>query len=158
MTRQRSVMGVLKALSRSVGGGAAVELAVILPVLLLIGIGVSDIGRVFFTGITVANAARAGAQWGAQSTAMSADTVAINLAATNDALDAGAITVSSRSFCQCDNNTGEVADCTAGDCGAYGTYRLYVEVTASKVVNLIFQYPGFPGSVTLSRTATFRVQ
>lgn len=153
---RRSVRPFLKALFSSVAGGAAVELAVVLPVLLLLAVGVSDLGRVFFTGITVANAARAGAQYGAQSTATSADTVSINLAATNDAADAGAVTVSSRSFCRCD--AGEIGDCTTGDCPGYGIYRLYVEVTVTKAVNLLFQYPGLPSTVTLSRTATFRVQ
>jgi len=152
----RSVTRKSRGLLRSVTGGAAVELAVILPVLVLLGIGVSDLGRLFFTGITVANAARAGASYGAQSTATSGDTVAINLVATQDAVNAGTVTVSSRSFCRCD--AGEVADCTVGDCGAYGEYRFYVEVTVTKAVNLIFQYPGFPSPVTLSRTATFRVQ
>ncbi len=153
---RRPIRPFLKELCSSVAGGAAVELAVVLPVLLLLAVGVSDLGRVFFTGITVANAARAGAQWGAQSTATSTDTVNMNLAATNDAADAGAVTVSSRSFCRCD--AGEIGDCTTGNCGAYGNYRLYVEVTVTKAVNLIFGYPGLPSSVTLSRTATFRVQ
>ena len=141
---------------RSETGGAAVELAIILPVLVLLGIGVSDIGRVFFAGITVANAARAGAQWGAYSTSNSGDTVAINLAATEEAASAGSVTVSSRKFCRCDG--GEV-DCTNGlDCGAYGAYRVYVEVTVSKNVDLLFNWPGFADPAVLTRTATFRLQ
>jgi Flp pilus assembly protein TadG len=156
MTKLRSVFPKSRGLLRSVTGGAAVELAVILPVLVLLAIGVSDLGRLFFTGITVANAARAGASYGAQNTFTSGDTVAINLVATQDAVNAGAVTVTSRSFCRCD--AGEVGDCTTGDCGAYGEYRFYVEVTVTKSVNMVFQYPGFASPVTLSRTATFRVQ
>lgn len=156
MIKQRKLTRALESLRSSVAGGAAVELAIVLPVLLLLAIGVADIGRVFFTGITVVNAARAGAQYGAQSTATSADTVGMNLVATQDAADAGAITVSSRSFCRCD--AGEIADCSTGDCGVYGLYRLYVEVTATRAVPLVFTYPGFANPVTLTRAATFRVQ
>jgi Flp pilus assembly protein TadG len=157
VTRQRFITRKLKALGSSVAGGAAVELAVMLPVLLLIAIGVSDLGRVFFTGITVANAARAGAQWGSMNPVNSANPAGMNLAATDDAADAAPITVSSRSFCRCD--AGELDCLDGGDCGvAYGAYRSYVEVTVSKTVDLIFSYPGLPTSVTLSRTATFRVQ
>lgn len=141
---------------RSERASAAVELAIILPVLVLLVIGVADLSRVFLTRITVSNAARAGAQYGSQSTATSADTAGMNSAARQDALESAPITVTSRSFCRC--NSGEISDCSTGDCGAYGLYRLYVEVTASKTVNLVFNYPGLPSSVALSRKATFRVQ
>jgi Flp pilus assembly protein TadG len=146
----------LKALPKSAAGGAAVELAIVLPVLVLLAIGVSDVGRVFFAGITVANAARAGAQYGSLDTDHSGDTTQINLAATQDAISAGAVTVSSRKFCRCDG--GEV-DCANGlDCPGYGAYRVYIEVTVSKDVDLIFSWPGLPDAVTLTRTATFRLQ
>ncbi|HYN80371.1 MAG TPA: TadE family protein [Gemmatimonadaceae bacterium] len=146
----------LKAMRRSETASAAVELAVILPVLALLAIIASDFARVYFTGITVANAARAGAQYGAQSTATSGDTAGMNLAARQDGANAGVVAVTSRSFCRCD--AGEVADCTVGDCGAYGVYRLYVEVTATKAVSMVFRYPGMPTSYSFSRTATLRVQ
>ncbi|WP_242823398.1 TadE family protein [Thermaerobacter subterraneus] len=41
------------------------ELAVLLPVLLLILMGVLDFGRYFYTGLTVRHAAREGARYGA---------------------------------------------------------------------------------------------
>jgi len=156
MTNRGTLRRALRAGRRSVTGSAAVEFAITLPVLALVAIIASDFARVYFTGITVANAARAGAQYGAQNTSTSGDTVGMNLAATQDAVNAGVITVSSRSFCRCD--AGEVGNCTVGNCGAYGEYRLYVEVTASKTVDMIFRYPGLDLSYTLTRTATFRVQ
>jgi len=151
-----ALIRALKSGRRSATGSAAVEFAIVLPVLALVAIIASDFARVYFTGITVANAARAGAQYGAQNTSTSGDTVGMNLAATQDGAGAGAITVSSRSFCRCDG--GEVGNCTVGNCGAYGEYRLYVEVTATKTVDMVFRYPGLDLSYTLTRTATFRVQ
>lgn len=152
---RRSVRCFLKALCTSAAGGALVELAVVFPVLLLLGIGAADYGRVYFTGIAVANAARAGAQYGSQTVITANDTAGINQTARNDGADAGSITVTSRQFCRCD--AGEVS-CGAGDCGAYGFYKLYVEVTASTSVNLLFRYPGLPDSIAVLRVATFRVQ
>ena len=48
-------------------GGALLELAVAIPMLILIAIGVIDYGRVYTTAITVSNAARAGAEFGSTS-------------------------------------------------------------------------------------------
>lgn len=44
-------------------GAAAVEFAVVLPVLVLLLVGGADLGRCFYSTIAVANAARAGAQY-----------------------------------------------------------------------------------------------
>ncbi len=56
--RHRSVQ------SRDERGQSAVELAVTLPVLLLILIGTLDFGRAFYSYINITNAAREGAQYG----------------------------------------------------------------------------------------------
>ena len=63
---------------RSESGGAAVELAVVLPFLLLIVAGVVDYGRAYYTATTVANAARAGAEYGARDPAFTGDTAEMN--------------------------------------------------------------------------------
>jgi Flp pilus assembly protein TadG len=51
--------------SSPVRGAAAVEMAVVLPVLLILVIGCVDIGRAMATSIAVSNAARDGADWAA---------------------------------------------------------------------------------------------
>src|SRR4051812_20722057 len=48
-------------------GQTIVELALVLPLLLLVLVGVTEIGRYAYFDILVSNAARAGAQYGAQS-------------------------------------------------------------------------------------------
>lgn len=156
-------MSVLRAfqrlarLRRSEEGGAMVELAVILPVLILISIGVMDYGRVYFTSIAVANAARAGAEWGARTPANSVDQANIQNFAMLDGAEAGTITVTSNTYCKCGGTT--VTCATTSDCGGgYGKPAVYVEVTASKTVALLLKYPGLPASVNISRTATFREQ
>lgn len=45
-------------------GANLVEMALLVPLLLLILAGVADLGRAYFTYITMINAAREGARWG----------------------------------------------------------------------------------------------
>jgi Flp pilus assembly protein TadG len=131
-----------------------IELAVILPVLILIAIGVMDYGRVYFTSVAVANAARAGAEWGAAEIGRTGQSANIQNFSKLDGAEAGAITVTSTSFCQC---SGSNVACTSS-CGGYGFPREFVQVTASKTVTMLLRYPGLPATVTVSRTATFRAQ
>src|SRR4051794_2896685 len=48
-------------------GAALVELALATPLLLVLIVGVVDFARVFYLGMQVTDAARAGAQWGSSS-------------------------------------------------------------------------------------------
>jgi len=156
MTSIHRVARSLESLRASETASAVVEMAVVIPVLLLIGIGVGDYARAYATGIAVANAAKAGAQFGAQSTATSGDTAAINNAARQDGLDAGAVTVTSSRVCRCAD--GAVVNCVTGNCASYGVPRVYIAVTATRNVTTIFNYPGLPASIPISRTATLRLQ
>jgi Flp pilus assembly protein TadG len=140
---------------RSDKGGALVELAVVLPVLILISIGVMDYGRVYFTSVAVANAARAAAEWGAYGMAGS-DTKTAEMQAFGqlDGNEVGTIAFNTTRFCEC--GTTSVA-CSTTECGGgYGPAQVYVTVTATKTVALLIRYPGLPASVTISRSATFR--
>jgi len=134
-----------------------VELAVVLPVLVLLAIGVMDYGRVYFTSIAVANAARAGAEWGASgSTGAYQDDARIQSFAQLDGAEAAPITITSNHVCKCGGTTVTCAGTTCS--GGYGVPIVLVEVTASKTVALLIKYPGLPTSVTITRTATFRAQ
>jgi Flp pilus assembly protein TadG len=145
----------LRLLRRSEYGGAMVELAVVLPVLILLAIGVMDYGRVFFTSIAVANAARAGAEFGAAVTGNQNDQTEIQNFAKLDGAEASPITVTSSTVCKCG---GTVVTCSGSTCAGYGVPRVYIQVTASKNVALLLKYPGLSTTVTISRTATFRAQ
>jgi Flp pilus assembly protein TadG len=138
---------------RADAGGAALELAVISPLILLLLIGVVDYGRAFFTSVTVTNAARAGAEFGAQGPVTSGDTVGMRKFAQADGQDAGTITVSARRYCEC---AGVSHACTA--CASGAAPDVFVEVTATKALSMLLPYPGLPGTVTIRRTATFRSQ
>ena len=145
----------LRALRKSDAGSAAVELAMALPMLALLAVGVADFGRAYFTTIAVANATRAGAHYGAQSTQKSGNSTLIEQAARNDAADLGTITVTSTRFCKCPD--GSSPACT-GTCASFGGPEVFINVTASKTYSFLIDYPGLPPSISITRAAVFRAQ
>lgn len=149
------IVRTLKALRRSDAGAAAVELAMVLPLLALLAVGVADFGRMYFTSIAVSNATRAGAHYGSQSTTTSGNFAGIEQATRNDAADLGEITVASSRFCRCPD--GSAPACT-GTCPSYGAPQVFVHVSASKTYAFLIKYPGLPPTVPITRTATFRAQ
>jgi Flp pilus assembly protein TadG len=154
-------------------GQALVELALVVPILLLLALGVIEIGRYAYIAILIGNAARAGAAYGAQTTAQSVDLPNITKAADYDFAGATSgstntngqavsqLTVTSSVSCGCDSaGTITSAACsgtlTAGTC-ATGHWVIVVSVTASGTFNSLFNYPGIPSSLTITRTASLRV-
>lgn len=150
----RTAINKVKRFKVSSHGGAAVELAVVFPILVLLIIGVVDYGRVFYTSITVANAARAGAEWGAHNPFLATDTVEMKNRAQADGQEAGTLIKSARYYCQC----GGVPNGTCSVCGSGAAPEVFVEVTASKTVNMLLPYPGIPNNFSITRKATFRSQ
>ncbi len=159
-TRRRTV--------RRQSGQSLVEVALMLPFLLVLLLGVIEIGRYAYIGILVGNAARAGAAYGTQSPAMSVDEPGITLAAKNDfqnnGQDPSLLTVDAPVVvCGCDSGgTVTTAGCstqtnpTAGTCTT-GHWVATLTVTAHGTFSGLFNYPGIPASVALSRSATMRV-
>jgi Flp pilus assembly protein TadG len=141
--------------SRRQGGAAIVELGLVLPLLLLLFLGTMDFGRVMYWSITLTHAARAGAQYGAQSTAIAANSTAIRAAALAEAQDIGAIGVTSRRYCLCPPETS--VGCTS-TCSGYGPPRVFVEVTTDATFRTLVPWPGIPATTPMVRTASVRLQ
>jgi Flp pilus assembly protein TadG len=135
-------------------GTALVEMAIVLPFLVLAAIGVAEFGRVYFNAIRVANAATAGAQVAAQGIG-SYDSVRVRQVARDDAGDQ-TLQVTSSTVCRCPGSDVIVA-CTT-TCTGYGTPQFFIEVTATQTHSFLFRYPGIPQSITVTRTATIREQ
>jgi len=154
--------------ARSEQGSAVVELAVALPVLILILAATIDFSRVFHMAIALQDAARAGAQWGAASTTNSGNTATMQTTATNATNLTGVVASASR-LCQCASNTGTFSsttptanDCTTAEataCPSGGHRVVTVTVTTTKTFTTIFTgiLPGVAQTTTLTRSATQRV-
>ena len=139
-------------------GSALVELAVTLPLLVLVMAGAIDFARVFYMGMELTNAARAGAQYGAYNPAQSGDIAGMQTTATGSVNITGVTATASRT-CQCATGAGtfSAATCTT-TCPSGQHLVVTVTVTTSKTfTTLMGSFPGIPTTVGLVRAATLRV-
>ncbi len=151
--------GKLPAKSRSrrwSRGQSAVELGIAVPVLALMLVAAADFGRVFFAGIEVNNAARAGAQYGSQTVITAADIDGMKAAAATDGSNIPSLTATA-SLCTCETPRGSVAACPDSYCEANAA-ATFVEVDTSAPFTTIVNYPGIPHSMTLTGKAVMQVQ
>ena len=141
-------------------GGALVELALMIPIFILLLVGGAEFGRLEYFSVEVADAARAGAVYGAQSAATASNTSEIQSEAANDAPDLAIIatlTVTPTTVCDCSNGTSiTCANTTA--CVRPARVVKYVQVNTSAPVNTILHYPGLPSTYTLQGQAIMRIE
>jgi len=164
---------------RSESGQSIYELALLTPLLLPLLIGAIELGRYAYISILVGNAARAGAAYGAQSLAQSADATGIQAATASDFQNNGqnvsTLTINggfagpSYIACGCDNNGMISPDpptatyCiaannpTAGSCPAGSHWVVLVSVEAKGTFNSLFSYLPSLKSITFDKTCTMRV-
>jgi Flp pilus assembly protein TadG len=140
-------------------GGAMVEFAFLLPLLLVTVIGLVDFGRAGYEAMEIENAAHAGAFYGSRSKELAADKVGIKAAALADMgteVDTKSVTVESERYCECPN--GASAKCDAVDPCAGILASMYVRVRVDKPFLTIFTYPGVPHEIDLEREVHLRVR
>jgi Flp pilus assembly protein TadG len=137
-------------------GQAILELALMLPVLLLLAVGIIEFGRLAYFAIEVSNAARAGAQYGTQSLALASDSADITDAAQNDAPDIGTnLNVTPVASCGCTATAAIGGTCPGSGC----SYPLvYLTVTTQYDLSTIFHYPGIPRTFSLTGTSVMPVK
>ena len=153
---------------RGQAGHGAVELAIALPLLMLLVFGAGDFGRIFYAAITVSNAAETGALYGSANVGQAYNPTAISTAVTNDTKDLSGVTVASTTYCQCPDQSSVSCDasvsCASGTGVGVGVgtpkKRLYSKVTANYTFNEVplVNYTGLPASVTISKQVVMRVQ
>lgn len=140
----------------SQAGASLLETALILPILLLLFLGAMDFARAFYAGIELANAATAGAEYGAQSLGKSVDYAGMIDTAKKDAQDLSGMTATATSYCACPDGT--QVNCQTGSCPSYGIPQVYVSVTTQYTWQAQVPYAGVPGTVNLQRTVVLRVE
>ncbi len=143
-------------------GNAAVEFAIIAPVLIGLLVPVADFGLYIYDQMQLNLAAQAGMEYAARNGWIPAgiQQAAINASPT---LNLTAQNVNAAEFCGCpsgntiaqqncnDPNTGQQAHCNNDP--AQPLVGTYVNVTATFQYNTLFHYPGIPDSQTLSSGA-----
>ena len=137
-------------------GQAIVELALLIFLLMIILMGLIDFARVFHAAVTVADAARAGAQYGARNNTFSGDFAGMSTAAEEDAVNlADGIVATTERYCKCQDGTD--ADCLTDTCPE-GAPQIYVQVRAGYTFETLTQFPLLPKSVGMDYPITIRVQ
>src|SRR6478609_2640711 len=88
-------------------GSAIIETGLLLPLMVFMVCGTMDFARVFYAGIAISSAARAGVQFGSLNPANAGLFTAMNDAATADAANQGltGVTASSSALCACAGST-----------------------------------------------------
>lgn len=133
-------------------GAGAVELALALPMLVVMMLGIADLSLAVNEKMRLTAAARSGAQW---AYGHSGETGGVAAAVTQaSGLDATAITTATTSFCGCSGGANVACDATCDDGNGR---REYVTITVSESWSPTLNLPGL-GSIELSGTATLRVK
>jgi Flp pilus assembly protein TadG len=107
-------------------GNVMIEFALALPLLVLLFVGLLDLGKYSLQKSAMLQGARAGAQYGIID--YSSDTK-VNTTA-RDATGLTGVTASTLWFCEC--TSGATVDCTTGTCSGSVTKKRYVTVSLSK--------------------------
>ena len=138
-------------LARRENGGAILELAVGLPFIMLLAVGVADYARLYYMGMAEASATQAGVHYGV---AYDGNVDSMTVSTERDAAGILFDTITAGQFCRCPD-AGAV-NCSVTTCGAYGPPQVFDSVRVRKDVTMLIRYPGLPGSVTIARTAILR--
>jgi Flp pilus assembly protein TadG len=146
--------GLRRGRLRGDAGQSLAEMAMLLPLLLLMLLGVIDLGRLAYIAIQVTGAARAGVMYGAQSQATARDSAGMQAAAQNDS-DVSLATVTGVRTCRCSGGTVDIP--RNASCGTGQRMITYVTVTAAADYAPLIPYPGVPGAVRVTRAASMRV-
>ena len=138
-------------------GLAAIELAFVAPFLVLLMTGGWDLGNVIYQAERLANAARAGAQFGL-ATNNNTNYSGMVQAARNDATDPNnALNVTATQVCTCPGGTPTAAACGAA-CPGGASQLVYVQVTVNENYSTMFTYPFVSNPVSLTSTVMLRFQ
>jgi Flp pilus assembly protein TadG len=156
----------IRALGKKDSGGAMVETALTLPLMVLMLLGAAEFGRIACTAIEVSSAARAGVSYGAQSTNTVIDSDGIKRVASDDVPDLTLTTTVARAGICADNSActgsptttgvGSGPSCLNTDCST-SQIETILTVTTSASVKPFITAPGFSGPYTVTGRAVQKV-
>jgi Flp pilus assembly protein TadG len=151
--------GLAVALLADRSGAAAVELALLLPTMVMLVIGMVDVGALAYQQMQVTAAAHAGALWALQNATSGGN---VNLTSVSAAVTGSTgLTVTAdpapTRFTACVSG-GAVTATTGSSCASGGTPRWYVQVNAQASVSPIIAWATITTPTTLKATALVRIQ
>lgn len=139
-------------LLRGEHGGSLVEIALLVPLLVVLLFAAVDLGRALYLSQELAGAAHAAAMYGAQHPA---DTAGMTTAAQDGAPDVPNLSVGTPTYgCECADGTAYSASCAVQPSCTDRVDR--VNVTVSGTYTPLLHWPGFLSSMSLSSSASMR--
>lgn len=149
--------GFISRLSRKIRetrGSALIDLALTVPMLAVILLGVGELAQVEYASIEVSNAAMAGVQYGDQDATTAADTTGIQTAAANDAPNINLGTTNVSHSCICSD--GSASTCQPTDCSG-SNIETTLTVQTQTTIDPLIHVPGLPTTYTLYGQAIQKV-
>jgi Flp pilus assembly protein TadG len=146
-------------LVRSEQGSSLIELAIILPMMLLIVFSLVDYALFIQKAIVVQDAAAAAAQYGTipgYSTNSSSMVQIANYNVTGSLSGASGFTANATNFYTCTPGGSHVM--VTATCSSGGAPLHYVQVTTSLTANNLLPFPGTPLTQTINGSAIYRVE
>ncbi len=135
---------------RGTEGQSLIECALVIPVLTILLVGAVELAQVTRAAIAVSDAAKAGAQYGAQSGFTAQDSTGIANAASTSA---SGLTLSTTSSYACSCSDGSASTCLNTDCpNAHMEESITVKTQAT--LTPAIHLPGLPASFKVSSQAT----
>jgi hypothetical protein len=144
----------LRRLRQQSAGSSMIELAVILPVLLLMLLGAVDLGRAYFAAIEVSSAATSGALYGSRKPS---DILGMQAASLLDGADLVGMTSIATWGCQCSDGSAASVACASPPTCATNSVQ-YVQVNTVFLYIPLMPYPGIPTSIALKGSARLRAE
>jgi len=145
-------------LLRDEHGASLVELALLLPIFLVLVFGAVDFGRAFYLSTELSGAVHAAAVYGAQNPT---DITGMQDTAQFDAPDVPGLSVGTPTYgCECADGTLFSASCAtslkSSSCPNNLNVVDRVNVTVTATYKPLFPWPGIPSSMSLSSSASMR--
>lgn len=159
MTAAVAAFRQTRRLAREERGTSLVEFALVAPVLIMLLVGMIEIGRFAYFAILAANAARAGVAYGAQNLQTAMDSAGIKNAAVADAQQLSNWTSGSGVVVKqlCSVNGGTPGPCVTGASGPAAGTVYYVSVQVNGTFKSLMNYPGLPPQLPVTGNAIMRV-
>jgi Flp pilus assembly protein TadG len=124
-------------------GSASVETAILLPLILLLALGSTDLGRFSYAWVSVATAARNGAQYGSTSPSCASNAAGIRSAVLREMATVPGSSASNPTV--------------TSTVDTIGPGHTFVRVTVTFRFDSIIPYPGLPDFLNVTRTVYMRV-
>ncbi len=136
-------------------GNALIEVALFLPIMFLMLIGVLDFGVALNQYVRVADSARSAAE--AATTYVWANNMDyVRLVGNLSANGIPGYSISATQYCLCAPGTAQFTCAGHTACGSYGVPNQYVQVTATAQLPLLFSIKGLPTSYSVKSVAIAR--